>query len=151
MSRNSNPTCFTQNIENAKTLANKFNDVNVNQYGPAYKNYLTTGQGDIDSIQSYNDQMINMTNDLNTAIINTNQNIINSQQKINEQDSQINNNLAKLAQVENETNFINKQAITTDKIIANTLQKNIFAKHMYSVLIVLNIILFVVVLGLFKK
>lgn len=150
-------TVLQQNIENAKLLANKFNDVNK-QYGSKYGNYLKgalpTGsnpQSYMEEISQDNTNLINMTEAVNEQIIQANSEIIKNQGVLQNNEENINKDLANLAQIQDETGYVEKQTRTTEKIIQNTLQKNIFAKHVFCVLVVINIILFVIVLGMIKS
>lgn len=147
----SKSTCLNKNILDAQNLATQFNKINTEQYGPEYTRYLLDGSGNIDEMKTYNDKMIGMSNNLNSAIINTNQDIITTQDSIQKQDKLINQNLQDLNTISDNTVTMEQKNITLDKIIANTEQKNIFAKHIYSVLIILNIILFIIVIGLLRK
>merc|ERR1712100_171519 len=111
----SKSTCLNKNILDAQNLATQFNKINTEQYGPAYTRYLLDGSGNIDEIKTYNNKMIGMSNNLNSAIINTNQDIITTQDSIQKQDKLLNQNLQDLNTISDNTVTIEQKNITLDK------------------------------------
>ena len=94
--------------------------------------------------------MISSIANWDDSIQKSSENILKNTTSINNQNNALDEKMLHIQKISNESDFIKRKLITSHKKIEDTEQKNIYAKHIYSVLIVVNILLFVYVLALLR-
>jgi len=146
-----NNTFYNKSMENANVLAKKFKDLNENKYGNSYKRYLLNNDLNLQEVSQYNDKMIDIVNDMKNNISANNSNIDNLKNQIKNQDSTINYNLALINELKKQGIQMEKNTITNDKIIENSVQKIIYSRNIFYTILIINIILFIGIIFLITK
>ena len=124
----------------------------VDEYGESVSNALkNNSETDKINAENMNQQLISSIANWDDSIQTSSENILKNTTSINNQNNALDEKMLHIQKISNESDFIKRKLITSHKKIEDTEQKNIYAKHIYSVLIVINILLFVYVLALLRK
>ena len=124
----------------------------VDEYGESVSNALkNNSETDKINAENMNQQLISSIANWDDSIQTSSENIFKNTTSINNQNNALDEKMLHIQKISNESDFIKRKLITSHKKIEDTEQKNIYAKHIYSVLIVINILLFVYVLALLRK
>ena len=146
-----NNTFYNQSMQNANEIANVYKDLNENKYANSYRRYLLNNEGNLNEISEYNNQMLNIANNMKNNISNNNTTIKNLRSKIESQDNSINYNLSLINELKRQGIEMEKKTITNDKIIENSVQKIIYSRNIFYMLLILNIILLISIIILMYK
>ena len=124
----------------------------VDEYGENVTNALkNNSETDKINAENMNQQLISSIANWDDSIQRSSENILKNTTSINNQNNALDEKMLQIKKISNESDFIKRKLITSHKKIEDTEQKNIYAKHIYSVLIIVNILLFVYVLALLRK